>query len=237
MEFCTTKSHNLLRLTELIWHLPEPSVGAAEQRGPQGLSPGGVDDEVAVALHLQQREVAGRGDYGGREVRGASSGHDREPGVAHPCGALEVQGGEVLLPVRPALPVEDQFGDVWVAKLPFRTTTAPSTGPERGGGAGVRRGVHAQCGGNGRVVDPPLPVIVDLASLFPPGPGLPNTQQLKITKGGLALTGYATGELLAWARSSTGAWIACVRFVVEPVNKHGQVPMLQWLPAASIRPA
>ncbi len=65
--------------------------------------------------------------------------------------------------------------------------------------------------GNGRVVDPPLPVIVDLASLFPMGPGLPNTQPLKITKGGLHLTGYATGELLAWARSSSGAWIACVR--------------------------
>jgi len=92
--------------------------------------------------------------------------------------------------------------------------------------------------GNGRVVDPPLAVIVDLASLFPLGPGLSNTQPLKITKDGLSLTGYATGELLAWARSSSGAWIACVRFVVvEPVNKHGQVPMMQWMPAASIRPA
>ncbi len=57
--------------------------------------------------------------------------------------------------------------------------------------------------GNGRVVDPPLAVIVDLASLFPLGPGLSNNQPLKITKGGLLLTGYATGELLAWARSST----------------------------------
>jgi len=91
--------------------------------------------------------------------------------------------------------------------------------------------------GNGRVVDPPLPAIVDLASLFPLGPGLSNTQPLKITKGGLALTGYAPGELLAWARSSSGAWIGCVRFVVEPVNKRGQVPMMQWMPAASIRPA
>lgn len=90
--------------------------------------------------------------------------------------------------------------------------------------------------GNGRVVDPPLAVIVDLASLFPVGPGLPNTQALKITKGGLSLTGYATGELLAWARSSSGAWIACVRFAVEPVNKRGLLPMMQWMPATSIRP-
>lgn len=90
--------------------------------------------------------------------------------------------------------------------------------------------------GNGRVVDPPLPVIVDLGSLFPPGPGLANTQPLRITKGGLNVTGYATGELLAWARSSSGAWLACVRFVVKPVNKTGQVPMLQWMPAVSIRP-
>ena len=90
--------------------------------------------------------------------------------------------------------------------------------------------------GNGRVVDPPLPVIVDLVSLFPLGPGLANNQPLKICKGGLQLTGYATGELLAWARSSSGAWIACVRFVVQPVNKHGQVLMLQWVPSASIRP-
>jgi hypothetical protein len=42
-------------------------------------------------------------------------------------------------------------------------------------------------------------VIVDLASLFPVGPGLSNTQALKITKGGLLLTGYATGEAWAWA--------------------------------------
>jgi len=90
--------------------------------------------------------------------------------------------------------------------------------------------------GNGRVVEPPLAVIVDLASLFPVGPGLPNTQALKITKGGLSLTGYATGELLAWARSSSGAWIACVRFAVEPVNKRGLLPMMQWMPATSIRP-
>ena len=45
----------------------------------------------------------------------------------------------------------------------------------------------------------PLSVIVDLASLFPVGPGLSNTQALKITKGGLLLTGYATGEAWAWA--------------------------------------
>jgi len=50
------------------------------------------------------------------------------------------------------------------------------------------------------------------------------------------LTAYTTGELLAWARSSSGAWIAGVRFVVEPVNKHGQVLMMQWMPVASIRP-
>lgn len=91
--------------------------------------------------------------------------------------------------------------------------------------------------GNGRVVDAPLPVTVDLASLFPPGPGRSNTQPLRISKGGLALTGYAAGELLAWARSSSGAWIGCVRLVVEPVNGLGQVPMLQWMPSTSMRPS
>ena len=91
--------------------------------------------------------------------------------------------------------------------------------------------------GYGRIVDPPLPVIVNLASLFPHGPGHPDTQPAKIAEGGLHLAGYATGELLAWAHSSGGAWIACVRFVVQPVNKHGQVPLLQWVPAASVRPS
>ena len=43
--------------------------------------------------------------------------------------------------------------------------------------------------GHGRVVDPPLAVIVDLASLFPLGPGLSNNQPLKVSKGGLLLTG------------------------------------------------
>jgi hypothetical protein len=79
-------------------------------------------------------------------------------------------------------------------------------------------------------------VVVDLASLFPLGPGRSNNQALKISKGGLELTGYAPGELLAWARSSSGSWVACVRFVVRPVNKRGQVPMMQWVPATSIRP-
>ncbi len=90
--------------------------------------------------------------------------------------------------------------------------------------------------GIGRVADPPLAVIVDVGSLFPLGPGQFHNQALRITKGGLALTGYATGELLAWARSTSGAWIALVRFVVEPANERGQVPMLQWMPSASIRP-
>ncbi len=90
--------------------------------------------------------------------------------------------------------------------------------------------------GNGRLVDPPLTVTVDLGALFPPGPGQSNTQPLRISKGGLAVTGYAAGELLAWARTTSGAWIGCVRFVVEPANKLGQVPMLQWMPSTSIRP-
>lgn len=46
--------------------------------------------------------------------------------------------------------------------------------------------------GNGRVVDPPLAVVVDLGSLFAPGPG--------------------------------------------QSNKMGEVPMLQWVPSAAIRP-
>jgi len=91
--------------------------------------------------------------------------------------------------------------------------------------------------GNGRVVDPPLRVTVDLASLFPPGPGRANTLPLRVSKGGVLLTGYAMGELLAWARSSSGAWIGCVRFVVVPANDIGRVPMAQWMPAVSIRPA
>lgn len=43
--------------------------------------------------------------------------------------------------------------------------------------------------GSGRVVDPPLPVIVDLGSLLPPGPGRSNNQAPTITMGGLLLTG------------------------------------------------
>lgn len=49
--------------------------------------------------------------------------------------------------------------------------------------------------GNERVGPRPYR-IVDLASL-PPGPDLVSTQPLKITKGGLKLTGYVTGVLRA----------------------------------------
>jgi hypothetical protein len=94
----------------------------------------------------------------------------------------------------------------------------------------------AESEGNGRIIDPPLPVIVDLAALFPPGPTVPGPVPT-VNEGGLSLAGYAPGELLAWARSSSGAWVACVRFVVQPEDKQGQIPMLQWMPASSIRPS
>jgi len=47
-------------------------------------------------------------------------------------------------------------------------------------------------------------------------------------------TGDAHGELLAWARVYDGHWIALVRVVVKAGQ--GQLPMIQRVPAATVRP-
>jgi hypothetical protein len=86
-------------------------------------------------------------------------------------------------------------------------------------------------------VTPPRAVVVDLGAMLPantaPTRGLP----MRVVQAGLRLVGDQDGELLGWARVSDGRWVGLVRMEVPVAAHRGVLPMLQWVPAAAIRPA
>ncbi len=57
---------------------------------------------------------------------------------------------------------------------------------------------------------------------------------LRVRQRGLRLGGEQTGHLLAWARTSTGHWLALVR-VTASAGAAGSVAMTQWVPAHTVR--
>lgn len=88
-----------------------------------------------------------------------------------------------------------------------------------------------------RVVDPPAPVIVHIATAISAADGHPaNTVPLRVRAEGLALDVQVPGKLWAWARSTTGAWIARVTFQIPTGNNRGYLEVDQWCPAAAVRP-
>ena len=88
------------------------------------------------------------------------------------------------------------------------------------------------------VVDPPEPVTVDLDIAIPStAPGFGGSRMpLRVTAGGLVLSGRIPGLLHAWARSADGTWIGLVEMTVTTGNKRGKLPMLQWCPRRALEP-
>ncbi|WP_280255473.1 hypothetical protein [Nocardia wallacei] len=90
-----------------------------------------------------------------------------------------------------------------------------------------------------RVVDPPAPVLVDLATAIPTGNDRPfgrNRIAMRIKAGGLVVTGQTPGQLHAWARAADGTWLGLVEFVLTTGNQRGTLPVRQWCPAKALRP-
>lgn len=89
-----------------------------------------------------------------------------------------------------------------------------------------------------RVVEPAMPVTVDLGQAIAtrsPRFGA-NNVALRISSGGLRLTGTVPGVLYAWARAWDGAWLGLVEFTVQTGNGRGQLDLRQWCPEHALSP-
>ncbi len=88
-----------------------------------------------------------------------------------------------------------------------------------------------------RQVTPPQPVTINLDhALARDNPPLRTVNPLRVTAGGLRLTGYCPGQLHAWVRLNTGSWLGECTFTVDS-GKHRSAPdFRQWLPASAITP-
>lgn len=89
-----------------------------------------------------------------------------------------------------------------------------------------------------RVVDPPRPVIVDVASAIPTRPlqfGFRGVL-MRIRMGGLRLDYRTPGMLHAWAQVYDGSWLGLCTFTLETGNGIGQLPVKQWCPGHAIAP-
>ncbi|WP_239476963.1 MULTISPECIES: hypothetical protein [Nocardia] len=78
------------------------------------------------------------------------------------------------------------------------------------------------------VVDPPRRVIIDLGQLVMAPKRFVGSVSLRVRNGGLSLAGPVPGHLHAWARTSTGGWIALVSCVVTTGNRQGRLRVQQW---------
>ncbi|MFG3524899.1 hypothetical protein ACGF5S_31900 [Nocardia nova] len=90
-----------------------------------------------------------------------------------------------------------------------------------------------------REVDPPQPVLVDLAKAIPSSGNRPfgrNHIPMRVKAGGLVLTGKTPGRLRAWARVADGAWLGLVEFVLVTGNQRGRLSVMQWCPQAALSP-
>ncbi|MGV9635487.1 hypothetical protein ACWDO0_14985 [Nocardia rhamnosiphila] len=86
-----------------------------------------------------------------------------------------------------------------------------------------------------RVVDPPTPVLVDLAIIFALESS-PRRDAISMRTKSAGLDGAATvpGLLHAWARCNTGAWIGWVRFAIPTADRKGWIETWQWCPALAL---
>lgn len=88
-----------------------------------------------------------------------------------------------------------------------------------------------------REVQPPRPVRVDLGAVLPPAPPTKGALPMRVRAGGLSFTGQTDGVLLAWARTTQGAWLGLVRCTVRTANGQGSVELQQWVPDHALSPA
>lgn len=78
--------------------------------------------------------------------------------------------------------------------------------------------------------------MVDLAAILPPDTGPTPDLPMRVAQAGLRLTGDQVGQLLGWARVTDGRWVGLVRMEVAVAAGRGVLPMMQWVPAAAVRP-
>lgn len=81
---------------------------------------------------------------------------------------------------------------------------------------------------------PERAVVVDLGLALPAGSGRVEPLPLRVRQRAQRLGGEHRGHLLAWARTSTGHWLALVR-VTASAGAAGSVVMTQWVPAHAVR--
>ncbi|WP_280442942.1 hypothetical protein [Nocardia brasiliensis] len=76
-----------------------------------------------------------------------------------------------------------------------------------------------------------MAVVVDLGQAMPTQRAKFRTSVgLRISSGGLRLTGSVPGTLYAWARAWDGVWLGLVEFTVRTGNGRGQLDVKQWCP-------
>ncbi|MGW4125784.1 hypothetical protein [Nocardia sp. NPDC004711] len=86
-----------------------------------------------------------------------------------------------------------------------------------------------------RVVDPPVPVLVDLSVAIPTsGPFRRDAVSMRIKSGALDLTATVPGLLYAWAQCTDGTWIGLVGFAIPTANKRGRIETRQWTPGNAL---
>ncbi|WP_459964061.1 hypothetical protein [Nocardia sp. IFM 10818] len=86
-----------------------------------------------------------------------------------------------------------------------------------------------------RVVDPPLPVLVDLNIAFAPsGAFRRDAVALRVKVAALDLTRTVPGLLYAWAQCTDGSWLGLVGFAIPTGNSRGRVETRQWTSARAL---
>lgn len=86
----------------------------------------------------------------------------------------------------------------------------------------------------GRVHNPPLPVWVDLAEIYRHVPGpVDSTPTTLVRNRGMSFNDLVTGDLYAWVRTSTGAWIGLVSYSVKA--PFGEVRVRHFIAREAIR--
>ena len=81
-----------------------------------------------------------------------------------------------------------------------------------------------------RPVRPPLPVLVDLAALFPRRPH----RSGRYHPGGLQLDRVVPGSLTCWGLCEQGEWWGLVRYDIHYGSTRGAVT--HWVPGWTLRP-
>ncbi len=88
-----------------------------------------------------------------------------------------------------------------------------------------------------RAVCPPRPVVIELGqAVARDNPSLRTVLPLRVTAGGVRLTGCCPGWLHAWLRVNTGVWLAECTFTVHSGNRRASLALRQWVPASAVRP-